>query len=385
VTPAGATAYNLGASAVYSITPNANYRIVDVVVDGVSQGPVTSYTFNNIQDSHTISASFVIQGSFLVTASANTGGTISPVGPVPVLPGDNLAFSITPAAGYRIDDVTVDGISQGPITFYLFSTILADHTISVVFISDITWVIRSYYNSILDRAPEPGGAEGWTAEIERIFSLGIDIKEGFIAAGKSFFNSAEYLLMAKTNAAYVTDLYETFLQRVPAQAEIDYWVGYLTTGMSRNIALNYFVYSPEFNAYMTGIFGVSAARPENNLVNDFYRGILNRLPDTVGFNGYLGLMRTAQCTGAQQVRDLSNQIALGFIQSAEYGLRARTNSQYVEDLYDAILRRGALPAEVSYWVTFLNAATREETLPFFTGSPEFQTRVQTVIDAGCLP
>ena len=246
-------------------------------------------------------------------------------------------------------------------------------------------LVVQYYNNILDRAPEPGGAEGWTAEIERIVSLGIDIKEGFIAAGKSFFNSAEYLAMAKTDAAYVTDLYETFLQRVPAQAEIDYWVGYLTTGMSRNIALNYFVYSPEFNAYMTGIFGVSLVRPENNLVNDFYRGILNRLPDTAGFNAWFGLMRAAQCTGAQQVRDLSNQIALGFIQSAEYGLRARTNSQYVEDLYDAILRRGALPAEVSYWVTFLNTATREETLPFFTGSAEFYLSVTEVINAGCLP
>ena len=202
--------------------------------------------------------------------------------------------------------------------------------------------------------------------------------------GKSFFNSAEYLLMNKTDAAYVTDLYETFLQRLPAQAEIDYWVGYLTQGMNRNIALYYFVYSAEFKLYMEGIFGAGAVRPENNLDNDFYRGILNRLPDTAGFNAWLGLMRAAQCAGAQQVRDLSYQIALGFIQSGEYGLRGRTNSQFIGDLYDAILRRGALPSEVSYWVTFLNTATREATLPFFTGSAEFQLRVQEVINAGCL-
>jgi len=246
-------------------------------------------------------------------------------------------------------------------------------------------LIVKYYNDILDRAPEPGGAEGWTAEIQRIVSLDIDIKEGFIAVGKSFFNSAEYLLMAKTNAAYVTDLYETFLQRLPAQAEIDYWVGYLTQGMSRNIALNYFVYSAEFELYMEGIFGVGTTEPENNLVNDFYRGILGRLPDTGGFNGYLGLMRAAQCTGAQQVRDLSNQIALGFIQSAEYGLRGRTDSQYVEDLYDAILHRGALPLEVNYWLNYLTTSTREQALQFFTDSPEFQIRVQEVIDVGCLP
>jgi len=245
-------------------------------------------------------------------------------------------------------------------------------------------LVTKYYNDILDRPPEPGGAEWWTTEIKRVVSLGVDTNEGFIAVGKAFFNSAEYLLMNKTNAAYVIDLYETFLQRAPAQAEIGYWVGYLTQGMSRQIALNYFVYSPEFNAYMTGIFGVSAARPENNLVNDFYRGILGRLPDTGGFNGYLGLMRWAQCTGSQQVEDLSNQIALGFIQSAEYGLRARTNSQFIGDLYDAILRRGALPSEVSYWLTYLGTSTRTQVLQSFTDSPEFQLRVQEVIDAGCL-
>jgi hypothetical protein len=31
----------------------------------------------------------------------------------------------------------------------------------------------------------------------------------------------------------------------------------------------------------------------------------------------------------------------------------------------------------------LNTATREATLPFFTGSAEFQIRVAEVIDAGC--
>jgi hypothetical protein len=215
-------------------------------------------------------------------------------------------------------------------------------------------------------------------------SLGLDIKEGFIAVGKAFFNSDEYLLMAKTDAAYVTDLYETFLNRTPSQAEIDYWVGYLTTGMSRNIALNYFVYSPEFKLYMEGLFGAGMTRPENNLINDFYRGFLNRLPDSAGFNGYLGLMRAAQCTGAHAVKDLSHEIVLGFIQSAEYGLRGRTDSQFVEDLYDGILRRGALPSEVSYWLTFLGGSTREVVLQYFTDSPEFQIRVQQVIDAGCL-
>ncbi len=247
-------------------------------------------------------------------------------------------------------------------------------------------MVAEYYNDILARAPEPGGAEGWTAEIQRIASLGIDIKEGFIAVGKSFFNSAEYLARGRTDAEYVTDLYQSFLNRTPDQTEIDFWVGYLTGGSSRNIVLNFFVFSPEFQAYMAGTLGATTSRPENNLVNDFYRGILSRLPDNTGFNYWLGRMRQAQCTSGTQVRLISNQIVLGFIQSAEYAAKARTNAGYVEDLYDAIMRRSADPTEVNYWVGVLDGGTmtREQVLQFFVNAPEFQNRVTAVINAGCL-
>jgi len=95
-------------------------------------------------------------------------------------------------------------------------------------------------------------------------------------------------------------------------------------------------------------------------------------------------MRTAQCTGEQQVRDLSYQIASLFVGSAEYEARGRTNSGFVEDLYDAILRRTAAPWEINYWFNELNTKSRLEVLQGFTGSAEFQTRVTAVIDAGCL-
>ena len=121
-------------------------------------------------------------------------------------------------------------------------------------------------------------------------------------------------------------------------------------------------------------------------MNDFYRGFLNRLPDSGGFNGWLSLMRTAQCTGAQAVRDLSHQIALLFSQSAEYALRNRNNSEYIEDLYNGILRRGADPAGFAGWINAVNTTmSRAQVLQAFTDSPEFQFRVTEVINAGCLP
>lgn len=277
-------------------------------------------------------------------------------------------------------DSDVDGFTNlMEITQRTFPGNTSSHPPSVGFL------ITKYYNDILDRGPETGGAESWTTEISRIVSLGIDIKEGFIALGKSFFNSAEYLAMGKTDTAYVTDLYQTFLNRNPAQFEIDAWLNYLSQGVSRNEVLNFFVFSPEFKSYMEGIFGVGTTDPENNLVNDFYRGILSRLPDTAGYNSWLVQMRAAQCSGsAQQVRDLSYQIASLFVSSPEYTARARTDRGYVEDLYDAILRRGAAPWELDYWLNYLTTSTRDQALQGFTNSTEFQTRVQAVIDAGCL-
>ena len=45
-------------------------------------------------------------------------------------------------------------------------------------------LVTDYYLEVLDRAPEPGGAEYWAAEIERMVSLDIDIREGVHCLGQ---------------------------------------------------------------------------------------------------------------------------------------------------------------------------------------------------------
>jgi hypothetical protein len=47
-----------GADLAFTITPSAGYRVAEVLVDGVSVGAVTSYTFNNVTANHMISATF---------------------------------------------------------------------------------------------------------------------------------------------------------------------------------------------------------------------------------------------------------------------------------------------------------------------------------------
>ena len=72
ITPSGATSVNSGSDQGYTITPNTGYHVADVLVDSVSVGAVTSYTFSNVTTNHTIAASFAIN-SYTVSFNSNGG------------------------------------------------------------------------------------------------------------------------------------------------------------------------------------------------------------------------------------------------------------------------------------------------------------------------
>jgi len=58
ISPSGNIPVYHGASLTFTITSNSGYKVVDVKVDGVSQGALNSYTFTNVTSNHTIEASF---------------------------------------------------------------------------------------------------------------------------------------------------------------------------------------------------------------------------------------------------------------------------------------------------------------------------------------
>jgi len=71
---------------------------------------------------------------YQITASAGTGGSVTPGGVVDVVAGGNQAFGISADPGYRIGDVLVDGGSVGTPSVYTFMNVLEDHTISAQFL-----------------------------------------------------------------------------------------------------------------------------------------------------------------------------------------------------------------------------------------------------------
>ena len=59
ITPSGPVTLTPASSLTFNITANTGYTIADVTVDGISQGAIPSYSFTNIQNDRTISATFI--------------------------------------------------------------------------------------------------------------------------------------------------------------------------------------------------------------------------------------------------------------------------------------------------------------------------------------
>ena len=73
ISPSGTVSLAPGASQTFTITPDTGYHVADVLVDGVSVGAVTGYTFTNVNADHTISASFAVNTYALVVTVVGSG------------------------------------------------------------------------------------------------------------------------------------------------------------------------------------------------------------------------------------------------------------------------------------------------------------------------
>ena len=72
------------------------------------------------------------QTIFALTVTQNANGTIAP-STTSVNYGSGQTFTITPATGYHITDVQVDGTSVGAISSYSFTNVTMTHNISAIF------------------------------------------------------------------------------------------------------------------------------------------------------------------------------------------------------------------------------------------------------------
>ncbi|MCL1960623.1 MAG: hypothetical protein FWG56_02315, partial [Desulfovibrionaceae bacterium] len=140
INPSGAVTVSSGAVKTFTVTPNANYVISSV--GGTCGGSFSgnTYTTNAIYSNCTVTAAFVYQTTptYTVTASAGTGGAISPSGAVAVNSGATRAFTVTPNTGYVIS--SVGGTCGGTLSGNTYTTraITANCTVTAAFVYQTT-------------------------------------------------------------------------------------------------------------------------------------------------------------------------------------------------------------------------------------------------------
>ena len=147
IQPAGPITANHGDNITFTFTPLPGFAIADVLIDGASQGPLPTYTFTNLDANHSIAAQFA-NLTYSIIADAGTGGAIQPAGTITATHGDDLTFTFNAQPGFVIDDVLVDGASQGPLQSYTFTHLDTDHIIFAQF-AELTYTLTT--------TTQPGG------------------------------------------------------------------------------------------------------------------------------------------------------------------------------------------------------------------------------------
>ena len=90
--------------------------------------------------------------AFKITTSSSEGGRITASHKGDITKGDTVTYTITPADGYEIKDVLVDGKSVGAVTSYTFTNVTEKHTISAVFVKKNAQKPDDNKNNVTDQS-----------------------------------------------------------------------------------------------------------------------------------------------------------------------------------------------------------------------------------------
>lgn len=121
IAPSGNIEVQAGESLLFTIIPELGFQVSDVIVDGRSVGPVTTYLFSSVYGDHVVIARFhKLTGSILVTSS--------PPGATVYLDHDPFTAGITTEDGLGIEHVDV---GNHAVVFVLDGYTTEKRTVSV--------------------------------------------------------------------------------------------------------------------------------------------------------------------------------------------------------------------------------------------------------------
>jgi len=128
IAPSGDVAVGEGSDKTFTITLDTGYSIADVLVDSVSVGAVSSYTFSNVTAGHTITAAFAAS-QYTVTFDANGGTVPSPESKVVTCGSTYGTLATTSRSGCTFNGWFTAASGGTLVTSSTTVTITADQTL----------------------------------------------------------------------------------------------------------------------------------------------------------------------------------------------------------------------------------------------------------------
>lgn len=241
--------------------------------------------------------------------------------------------------------------------------------------------VKNLYYNALSRDPSAGELQQKMDELAQSGAQGGEsqllAKARQIARG--LFESGEYVQRNRTDAQYVTDLYNSYLQRGPDQGGLNFWISN-TQSNGRGATLNAFEVSTEFATLSATVYGTTAGGENHRVetfVRNFYYGALQREPTTDEMQSKTQRLNNAAAISQSQVIAEARAIGTEIIQSTGYN-SSHTTEQYVTDLYEAFLQRAPDGPGLNFWVTNTQNNGRAATLEAFKASTEYRELAGTL-------
>ena len=258
------------------------------------------------------------------------------------------------------------GSWNGNITFYAQWKAGTDSSNKACFVALL-------YENVLERNAENSEIQYWISELESGRS-GAEVAYLFIF-------SQEFLNRGFNDSDYVERLYMSLMGRASDAAGKEDWLTCLSNGVSREYVMTQFIGSAEFTnkcksyGIVRGDRVLTEARDQNYNVTRFvarnYTQFLSRPYEVDGLNYWCGFILKKERT--------MQEIAAGFVFSAECQNKGLSDAAYVEMLYRGCFDRPGDADGVAYWVNYLKSGVmnREDVFNGFANSQEFANMVSS--------
>ncbi len=230
------------------------------------------------------------------------------------------------------------------------------------------------FTAVLGREPDIAGHQHWTTQLAS-GAMSLDQITTALTASGGFQSTYGGL----GNGQFVTTLYQNVLGRAPSTAQLNDWINQLANGATRAEVVSTLAESSENIARTRPVQeAFDTTRDPTTWADDvvrLYQAIFDRPPDNGGFSHW-----TEQLPKGAEF----NEIVSAFMNSPEFQATYGEASvpEFVELLYQNVLKRGADTGGTNYWNEALqNGWTRPDVVSFFMNSNEFTAKMAPEVKA----